>query len=38
MVPVTHVVLANGFAYARDTMGFDCILAGGASYIFGALL
>ncbi|BEJ13134.1 hypothetical protein CspHIS471_0303080 [Cutaneotrichosporon sp. HIS471] len=38
VLPVGHVVLARGLTYAREMMGFSYIAAGGASYIFGAVL
>jgi adiponectin receptor len=38
VVPVGHVVLSRGLTYAREMMGFSYIVAGGASYIFGAVL
>ncbi|KAL7420113.1 hypothetical protein Q5752_005079 [Cryptotrichosporon argae] len=37
-LPVTHVVLARGLAFARQRMSLDFILMGGASYIVGALI
>ncbi|WOO80443.1 ADIPOR-like receptor [Vanrija pseudolonga] len=36
--PVAHVMIAKGLDFARDKMGVSYIVAGGASYIFGALL
>lgn len=38
VVPVTHVILSQGLRFARDRFGFTYVAAGGASYIFGALL
>ncbi|WVQ78671.1 hypothetical protein IAT38_000758 [Cryptococcus sp. DSM 104549] len=38
VVPVTHILLTQGLAHARQRMSLDLILAGGASYIVGALL
>jgi hypothetical protein len=31
-------VVSKGLEFARTKMGFDYILAGGVSYIFGAVL
>ncbi|ODO04996.1 hypothetical protein I350_05608 [Cryptococcus amylolentus CBS 6273] len=38
VVPISHILIAHGFKYARQTMCLDMILAGGACYIVGALL
>jgi adiponectin receptor len=38
VVPCGHVVLAKGLEYGRNVMGLDYIIAGGVSYIAGALL
>ncbi|GMK58118.1 hypothetical protein CspeluHIS016_0501500 [Cutaneotrichosporon spelunceum] len=38
VLPVGHVVLSRGLTFARERMGFGYIVAGGAAYIFGAVL
>lgn len=38
VVPITHILFTQGLAHAREKMSLDLIVAGGASYIFGALL
>lgn len=38
VIPVAHVVLAKGIAYARQQVSLDLVVAGGAAYIFGAVL
>ncbi|CAK9783693.1 HlyIII-domain-containing protein [Cutaneotrichosporon oleaginosum] len=38
VLPVGHVVVARGLTYAREMMGLSYIVAGGASYILGAVL
>lgn len=38
VVPITHILFTQGLTHAREKMSLDLIVAGGASYIFGALL
>lgn len=38
VVPITHILFTQGLVHAREKMSLDLIVAGGASYIFGALL
>lgn len=36
--PLGHIVVAKGLTFARETLSLDLVVAGGASYIFGAVL
>ena len=38
VVPIAHVLVTRGIYYARHMVSLDLIVAGGASYIFGAVL
>jgi adiponectin receptor len=38
IVPIAHVVVAQGFKHARDATSLDLVVASGASYIVGALM
>lgn len=38
VIPCGHVALWKGIEYSRNMMGLDYVVAGGASYIFGAVL
>lgn len=38
VLPIGHVVLTKGLDFARQTVSLDLVVAGGASYIFGAVL
>lgn len=38
VVPVIHIIALYGFEHARQKFSLDLLIAGGASYIFGALL
>ncbi|ORX35308.1 hemolysin-III related-domain-containing protein [Kockovaella imperatae] len=38
VIPVAHVIIARGLTYARQVVSLDLVIAGGASYIFGAIL
>lgn len=38
VIPVVHVIIAKGLQHSRQSMSLDLVIAGGASYIFGAVL
>lgn len=38
VIPIAHVVFTKGLTYARHTTSLDLVVAGGASYIIGAVL
>jgi len=35
---MAHVTIAKGLTYARNVVSLDLVVAGGAAYIFGAVL
>ncbi|EIW66496.1 integral membrane protein [Tremella mesenterica] len=38
VIPVGHVVATKGISYSRQVLSLDLLVAGGVSYIFGAVL
>lgn len=38
VIPVLHIIGLYGFDHARQKFSLDLLIAGGASYIFGAVL
>ena len=38
VIPIAHITITRGLTYARESASLDLIVAGGLSYIVGAVL